>query len=103
MSEPDGKEFLLQRNGLEDQLFACDGPITSAGPGAKPVPKSEQPRMQSEKVATESFCLRGFRHLEHAQHIAFEVCPAELARSRLILQVSGTPVAAKDSRERGAQ
>jgi hypothetical protein len=59
--------------------------------------------MQSEKITTESFRLGRFRNLQHAENVAFEVRPAELALSRVIFQVSGTAIAAKDSRKRGSQ
>ena len=49
MAKGQSKELLLQRNGFKDQLFPCDRSIPDTRTGTKPVPETEQPRVQGEK------------------------------------------------------
>src|SRR3954451_21959905 len=51
MIKRESEELLLQWNGFQNQLFSCDRAIASAGSGAKPMPETEQTRVQGEKVA----------------------------------------------------
>src|ERR1019366_3014697 len=97
------EELLLQRDGFQDQLLAGDRPIPRARPGAESMPQTEQTRMQSEGVAAESFRLCCFGDLQHAQNVAFEVRPAKLSLSLVVFQVTGTAVAAEDTRENRAE
>jgi len=53
--------------------------------------------MQDQSVAAETFRVSGLADFLYAQDIAFEVRPAELALALVVLQVTGTAVAAKDS------
>ena len=99
MGERQSKKLLLQWNRFQDQLFSRDRPIADAGSAAKAVPQAEKTPMQCEKIAAESSCLGCFRNLQHTQDVAFEMCPAELARSGMVFQISGTAVAAQDARE----
>ena len=55
--------------------------------------------MQRESVAAEAFRVGCLADFLYAQDIAFEVRPAELARALLVLRVTATAVAAKDSGE----
>ena len=55
--------------------------------------------MQSQRVAAEAFRVGCLADFPYAQDIAFEVRPAELALALVVLQVTGTAVAAKDARE----
>src|ERR1700727_1259290 len=55
--------------------------------------------MQSQRIATEPFRLRCFGDFHYSQDVALEVSPAKLSLALVVLQVSGTSVAAKDSRE----
>src|SRR4051794_7564402 len=103
MIKRQSEERLLQWNGFQNQLFSCDRAVARAGSGAKPMPETEQTRVQGEKVAAESLRLRRFRNLQYAENVALEMCPAELACSRMVFQIRGTAVAAKDSCERGPQ
>src|SRR5277367_742418 len=59
--------------------------------------------MQGQSVATEAFRVGGLADFLDAQDIALEVSPAELTLTLVILQVTGTAVAAKDSGEDFAQ
>jgi hypothetical protein len=55
--------------------------------------------VQSRRVAAEPLRLRCFGYFQYFQDIAFEVCPAELPCALVVLQISGTAVAAKNSGE----
>src|SRR5271166_2942363 len=55
--------------------------------------------MQGQSIAAEAFRVRCLADFLYAQDIAFEMRPAELAVALVVLQVTGTPVAAKDSGE----
>ena len=103
MPERKGEELLLQRNGFQDQLLPCDRPITDTRTGSKPMPETEQARVQGQNIAAESFRLGRFGYVQHTQNVALEMCPTELPLARVILQISGTAIAAQDSRERSPQ
>ena len=68
-----GEELLLQRNGFSDQLFACNGAISYAGSIAKTMPQTEQPGMQRQSVAAETFGVGGLADFLYAQDVAFEM------------------------------
>src|SRR5277367_168691 len=55
--------------------------------------------MQRQSVAAEAFCVGCLADFLYAQDIAFEVRPTELALALVVLQVTGTAVAAKNARE----
>ncbi len=67
------------------------------------MPQAEQTSMQSQNIAAEPLRFRCFGDLRHAQDIAFEVRPAELALALVVFQIAGTAVAAKDTGEHFAQ
>jgi len=91
------EELLLQRNGFGDQLFAGDRAVSDAGSGAEPMPQAEQTSMQSQSIPAESLRLCCFGYLQHTQDIAFEVRPAKLSLTLVILQIARTAIAAKDT------
>src|ERR1035437_3211077 len=55
--------------------------------------------MQGQSVAAEALRVGCLADFLYAQDIAFEVSPAKLALALVVLQVTGTTVAAKDSGE----
>src|SRR6202044_2823412 len=55
-----GEELLLQRNGFSDQLFAREGAVSYAGSVAETMPQTEQPGMQPQSIAAETFGVGGF-------------------------------------------
>src|ERR1022692_1163755 len=55
--------------------------------------------MQGQSVAAEAFRVGCLADFLYTQDIAFEVSPAKLALALVVLQVTGTAVAAKDPGE----
>jgi hypothetical protein len=51
--------------------------------------------MQGQSVAAKAFRVGGLADFLYTQDIAFEMSPAELARALVVLQVTGTAVAAR--------
>jgi len=55
--------------------------------------------MQGQSVAAEAFRVGCLADFLYAQDVAFQVNPAKLTFAPVVLQVTGTTVAGKDSRE----
>ena len=51
--------------------------------------------MQGQSIAAKAFRVGGLADFLYAQDIAFEVSPAKLALALVVLQVTGTAIAAK--------
>ena len=69
----------------------------------EPVPQPEKARMQCQRVPAEPFGVGALRYLLRSQDITFEVRPAELGRTLVILRIARTPVAAQDPCENFAE
>ena len=79
-----GKELSLQREPLADQLRARERAAARGRVTAEPIPQAKQARMQRQRVTTEARGLGRFGELLCAQHVTFEVRPAELQRALMI-------------------
>ncbi len=73
------------------------GTVSNARSVAETMPQPEQPGMQGQSVAAEAFRVAGLADFQYAEDISFEMSPTELADAFVVLQVSGTAVAAENA------
>src|SRR3984957_15298663 len=79
------------------------GPYLAPGPARKRCHKRNRRACKARASRAESFRLRGLGDLQYSQNVAFEMSPAKLRLSFVVFHITGTAVAAKNSREHRAE